>query len=390
MQVSVDISSEILNWVLAHVQVDALPGQIMEYLSLWISGEKKPTFNQVEKVSKATGIPLGYFFLQTPPTEDLSIVEYRTIDSVELKNPSRNLIDTLHDMNQVQAWMHDYLISESYPPLKFIGSLKAESSLEIFAQKVRDLLGISLSWYKSARTAADSFNLIRTSISNTGTIVMMSGIVGNNTHRALNIKEFRAFSIVDEYAPLIFINSNDSMNGKLFSLLHEFAHICIGENSLFNDRYSTGGRIKKAEILCNAVAAEILVPETAFIESWNSAIDDNDTDRINALAHKFKCGITVIARKAYDNGFIDVQLYQSIAQQAVQLYNDSKKRKKERGESGGDFYRTAASRIDQRFFKMLVSSVHEGKTLYSDAFRLTNTNRSTFSNLADSIGGGVK
>ena len=45
---------------------------------------------------------------------------------------------------------------------------------------------------------------------------MMSGIVGNNTHRPLNIDEFRAFSVIDEYAPLIFINSNDSINGKLF------------------------------------------------------------------------------------------------------------------------------------------------------------------------------
>ena len=63
---------------------------------------------------------------------------------------------------------------------------------------------------------------------------------------------------------------------------------------------------------------------------------------------------------------------------------------KERGESGGDYYRTAASRIDQRFFRLLISSVYEGKTLYSDAFRLTNTNRSTFTNLVESVGGGLK
>ena len=40
--------------------------------------------------------------------------------------------------------------------------------------------------------------------------------------------------------------------------------------------------------------------------------------------------------------------------------------------------------------KMLVSSVSEGRTLYSDAFRLTNTNRSTFSNLVEKAGGGTK
>lgn len=61
MQVPVNVSMEILDWVIAHIKIDALPNQIREYLNLWVNGEKEPTFNQVEKVSKATGIPLGYF-----------------------------------------------------------------------------------------------------------------------------------------------------------------------------------------------------------------------------------------------------------------------------------------------------------------------------------------
>lgn len=391
MQVNVNVSSEILDWVITHIQADTLSNKIVKYLNLWVSGEKKPTFNQIEQVSKATGIPLGYFFLQTPPDEDLSIVEYRTIDSIKLKNPSRNLIDTLHDMDQVQTWMHDYLISEDSTPLGFVGSLESVSSVEVFAQKIRNLLDISVDWYKTSPTSEDSFNLIRAAISNTGTIVMMSGIVENNTHRPLNIEEFRAFSIIDAYAPLIFINSNDSINGRLFSLLHEFSHICIGENSLFNDRCSTGRKVKKTETICNAVAAEILVPQEIFAKRWNLTAQENDTEQIiEILAHDFKCGITVIARKAYENEFIDYHLYQKTAQRAVQIYNDARKRKKEQGGNGGNFYRTAVSRIDQRFFAMLVSSVYEGKTLYTDAYRLTNTNRSTFARLVDNVGGGTK
>lgn len=393
MKTSVDISPMILKWVMEHGQIDVLSSSARTQLELWSSGEKKPTFNQIEQISKATGIPLGYFFLQTPPQEDLSIVEYRTIDSVELSNPSRNLIDTLHDMDQIQEWMRNILITEGNAPLSFVGSLKSEKSIERFAQSIRAMLGIKEEWYKKTRSAEESFSLIRTSISNIGTIVMMSGIVGNNTHRPLDIEEFRAFSVVDEYAPLIFINSNDSINGKLFSLLHEFAHICIGENSLFNDRYSTGKKVKKVEAICNAVAAEVLVPQTAFVRDWNAAVssDNNDIETvIDSLAHSFKCGITVIARKAYDNGFIGYPQYQATAQLAVKLYVESRRRKKERGDSGGDYYKTAASRIDKRFFKKLVNSVSDGKTLYSDAFRLTNTNRSTFANLVESMEGGIK
>lgn len=389
MQTYVNISPQILTWVISNMQPDTLQPKIVDYLFQWQSGEKKPTFNQVEDVSKATGIPLGYFFLQTPPTEDLSIVEYRTVDSAELKNPSRDLIETLHDMEQVQVWMHDHLISEGFAPLGFVGSLKDESSAETFAKSVRDILGIELNWYESARTQEEAFNYLRSAISNAGTIVMMNGIVGNNTHRPLNTDEFRAFACVDSYAPLIFINSNDTVSGRMFSLIHEFTHICIGENSLFNERYSSGSRVKKVETVCNAVAAEILVPQTAFIEKWRSAITENpDADSaISFLARFFKCGKTVIARKAYDNRFIDFQHYQSVARIAIQTYQNNKKLKKERGDNGGDYYRALASRVDRRFLNTLVNSIHAGKTLYTDAFRLTNTNRSTFSNLIDNIGG---
>lgn len=357
MQVKVSISPEILNWVLGQIQLETLNYQIVEYLESWHHGKKTPTFNQVEKVSKATGIPLGYFFLQTPPTEDKSLIEFRTVDSASLDTPSRNLMDTMHDMGQIQDWVRDYLISEGASPLSFVGELNSQTDFMKFAQSVREILDIKTDWYTEFRTAEESFSYIRTAISNVGAVVMMSGIVGNNTHRSLDINEFRAFSVVDDYAPLIFINSNDSTNGKLFSLLHEFAHICIGENSLFNDRDSTGTKVKKAETLCNAVAAEILVPHQAFLDAWYSFEDkDNLEDNIKHLSDKFKCGITVIARKAFDGNLISYDVYKKIAQLAIELYNKTRKKKKERGEKGGDFYRTAASRIDKRFFNMLVGN----------------------------------
>lgn len=226
--------------------------------------------------------------------------------------------------------------------------------------------------------------MLRNYISDLGVVVMMSGIVGNNTHRTLDTNEFRAFALVDKKAPLIFINSNDSFNGKLFSLLHEFAHICLGENSLFNDRHGSIDKVFATEKICNALAAEILVPEHIFLEKWKKQIREKDEEAtIRELAKYFKCGYTVLARRAYDQKFIDFQSYQNFARKAVQQYLE----KKQTGTGGGDYYNTVASRVDRRFFDLLLGSVLEGRTLYSDAFRLTNTNRSTFSNLAERMRG---
>lgn len=52
--------------------------------------------------------------------------------------------------------------------------------------------------------------------------------------RSLDIKEFRAFCFADEYAPLIFINANASVEERLFALVYEFMHVCLGKNSVFN------------------------------------------------------------------------------------------------------------------------------------------------------------
>lgn len=391
MQAKVNISAAILQWVMRTVQLDTLPPQVTDNLSKWISGEKEPTFNQIEIVSRATGIPLGYFFLQQPPREDVPLMEYRTVNSISFSYPSRNLIATIHDMEMVQDWTREHMIAEGITPPACVGAFKKQKDTAVCAAEVRKILGLSENWFENHRTVDDSYRFIRSAISNAGVLVMMSGIVGNNTRRPLDIEEFRAFAMIDEYAPLIFVNTNDSANGRLFSLIHEFAHVCVGESDFFNDRNSGMAAIRPVEVVCNAVAAEILVPQSLFLMQWDNCIQNHtDEETIQTLANFFKCGITVIARRALDNGKISSALYHEIAALAIKLYNDKRRRDKEKGAGGGDFYRTASNRIDKRFFRMLANSVLEGQTQYTDAFRLTNTNRCTFERLAEGQMGGVQ
>lgn len=390
MQVSVNISSDMLKWIVSQSSSYGFSDTVRDYLEKWQNGNA-PTFNQIEKVSKSTGIPLGYFFLQKPPVENITLVNYRTIDSEQLSNPSRNLIDTLHDMDLVQEWVREYQIANGNLPCAFVGLFKNETKYTTIAENIRNLLNIKIDWYNQTKTVEESFNFLRAAISNLGVVVMMNGVVGNNTHRPLDIEEFRAFAVVDEYAPLIFINANDSINGRLFSLVHEFVHICKGENSLYNDMVYVEHTVQPIEILCNAVAAEILVPHNVFITEWNNTVinQDNLIFNIDQIAKKFKCGTMVIARRAYDNGFIDYSTYQQICKTAINSYNRNRKKKKEEG-GGGDYYKTLASRLDRRFLDMVVGSVRSGTMQYTDAFRLTNTSRATFDVLIQKISGGVK
>lgn len=377
--VKVQIAPELLQWVLIQTSGMQLSEKNLAHLQSWADGTKEPTFAQIEQVSKGTGIPLGYFFLKKPPQEDLSLVEYRTVDSLELNQPSRNLIDTLYNMEQIQFWLRDHAISEGCQPLKYVGALEKDLPVADFAREMRDILRLDENWHERVHSTDQAFRYLREKISDAGVTVMMNGIVGNNTKRTLSVNEFRAFALIDEYAPLIFINTKDSIGGRVFSLLHEFAHVCFGENSLFNRKESAISNVNATETLCNAAAAEILVPQQVFCEKWENVHEDNWKQMINTFAKYFCCSTTVIARKALDCGYIDQKQYAEIAREAKEAYQTKKKG------SGGNYYKTAASRIDHRFLKTLSDGVQSGRTSPTEAYRLTNTNRSTFSELVKTV-----
>jgi Zn-dependent peptidase ImmA (M78 family) len=374
---TVEVARGIWRWVLSAAE---LSDDNKAKLDKWIKGEKAPTFNQLEKFSKETRIPLGYFFLKTPPAEECKLLEYRTVDSGAVQTPSRDLFDTVRQMESVQEWMREYLVGIGAEKIHFVGSINPSGTVLAAAEKVRQILKLSRRWCEKSTSADDSFKILRERINSVGVVVMMNGIVGNNTHRQLNVEEFRAFTLIDEYAPLIFINSTDSKYGKIFSILHELIHIGIGTKSLYNARQGDYQIVNPLETFCNAVTAEVLVPKDLFVDKWNSNVDDVNT-KIAALSTHFRCSRLVIARRALDLHFIEDEYYAIVSKEAKKGFA-----RKESG-GGGDYYKTQATRIDHRFLFALESSVREGRTLYTDAFRLTNTNRGTFENLVKKVQG---
>lgn len=46
-----------------------------------------------ERLANATHTPLGYLFLPSPPTEELPIKDFRTVNTQEIPKPSPNLLE---------------------------------------------------------------------------------------------------------------------------------------------------------------------------------------------------------------------------------------------------------------------------------------------------------
>ncbi len=78
-------------------------------------------------------------------------------------------------------------------------------------------------------------------------------MVDNNTRRSLDENEFRGFALVDDIAPLVFVNTHQTLNGQIFTLAHEFAHVWRGASGIGNEDPRKDGQTE-IERWCNAVA----------------------------------------------------------------------------------------------------------------------------------------
>ncbi|MBI4266631.1 MAG: ImmA/IrrE family metallo-endopeptidase [Acidobacteria bacterium] len=111
---------------------------------------------------------------------------------------------------------------------------------------------------------------LRDALDAAGVIVVTNGIVGNNTHRKLDPQEFRGFVLVDEYAPLVFVNGADAKAAQMFTLAHECAHLWYGQSAACDLREPQPAN-DRVEIACNVVAAEFLVAEVELRAQWDRA-----------------------------------------------------------------------------------------------------------------------
>ncbi|MGI6513238.1 MAG: ImmA/IrrE family metallo-endopeptidase [Syntrophomonadales bacterium] len=363
--VTIDINPLVLEWAINNSNYTSrLTPPEYKNLQKWLTKEKLPTLNQLQKFSKRINIPFGYLVLQEPPEDDLIKTDYRTINNAVMNKPSRDLVDTINDMEQKMLWMREYRISIGAEPLPFVGMFEGNvNNPNQIVKQIRKILDLPIHWYSNHPDYNSAFNFLKARIEDTGVLVMKNGVVINNTHRPLDINEFRAFLLFDEFAPLIFINNKDSQGAKIFSLIHEFTHLLTSRDSNVITAVDN-------EIICNKITADVLMPKELLLELWQ--YPDDQVAFIDRHAKKLKVSALALAKRYYDIDKIDYATYQKIYEISIQNY-----KKKEDDGSGGNHYNTKKSNLSETFAKAVINSTLEGQLLHDEAFRLLNVSHST-------------
>lgn len=346
----------------------------------WLAESYQPSLKQLKDFAAFTYTPFGYFFLQAPPKEMLPIPLYRTLDSQQEPNEaSVNLMDTIQTMQSRQSWLRDYLIERGADPLSFVQSANIHDNVAEVARHIRKTLKLTTDWAAKHTTWTDALNFLRETIEDIGILVVVNGIVGNNTHRKLDPQEFRGFVLVDEYSPLLFINGADGKAAQMFTLAHELAHVFFGYSAAFDLR----GSLPSADLIevkCDQVAAEFLVPAYEFKVAWDQA--EKTHSIFQHMARKFKVSEIVIARRSLDLAFIDKPAFFSF----YERYQAEERKTKAAQSGGGNFFANQKFRIGKRFAESVILATKEGSLLYSEAYQLTGLRGKTFDEFANSIG----
>ncbi|CUQ65938.1 ImmA/IrrE family metallo-endopeptidase [Candidatus Nitrospira inopinata] len=378
----VAVSRDVLRWA---VDRSGLPAGVLRRrfpkIQQWESGESQPTLHQLESLAKATLTPLGFFFLPAPPEERLPIPHFRTLDGGTPSRPSPELLHTVQTMQQRQAWMREFLIDQGQDRLPFVGSARRNESPQVVADRIRRTLRFETGWAAQRPTWTDALQALRDAMEAVGILVVVNGIVGNNTHRKLDPQEFRGFVLVDDFAPLVFVNGADSKAAQMFTLAHELAHVWFGSSAAFDLRELRPAD-DPTEQACNLVAAECLVPERELREVWASARRENEP--FQWLARHFKVSVLVIARRALDLALIQRAEFL----QFYEVYQEDERRNAARRPEGGDFYATQNGRVGRQFARAVAQAVKEGQLLYSEAYRLTGLYGRAFDRYIGLLGSG--
>jgi len=380
----VAVSPDLLRWARERdgvMAADELAGRFPK-LADWEAGTAQPTLNQIEAFARAVHVPVGYLFLRTPPEEPVPIPDFRTFEGRAVHRPSPNLLDMIYACQERQSWYGEFSLASRIPEAEFVGAASLDQPPDDVASDMAARLGFDLAARATCRTWEEALRLFIGQAEKLGVLVMVSGIVLSNTHRALDPREFRGFALADRRAPLVFINGADTKSGQMFTLAHELAHLWLGVSALSDASGAPLNGYRREEVWCNAVAAELLVPLAAFRAALRP--DEPLDEAMPRLARQFKVSTLVVLRRLRDAGAV-----------VKGAFDEAWPRERERlralaeaaGSEGGNFYRTTLSRVGKRFARALVESTLEGQTLYRDAFRMLGVAKTeTFNVIGREVG----
>lgn len=375
---TVQVDSDVLLWAVSMSGIDTsrIDAKYPKWRR-WLEGDLEPTFSELEKFSNTLRIPLGYFFLSTPPIETDYRPEFRTFGNLPVTHMSNDLREVLLINQARQEWYRDYMSREGLDPNSIVGSIVFAADIKTTADEVTKHLSLGIS--NRTGTFQDVISGLISRVEGQGILVARTGYAGSSTQRTLDPNEFRGFALCDTYAPLIFVNGADTKPAQVFTIVHEWLHIAVAQSGLFVDDDYT----HKGERWANKVIGEVLAPASYL--RGNKVDLGTLFDQSDHLSDELKCSPLVIALSARDAGLVTRDEYLRFESWYLKKLQNRPREKS--GSSGGDYYRSKPYQTSRRFAEAIVEDTWRSGTTFTEAMRLLQIKSpEKLSRFAESLG----
>ena len=193
-----------------------------EKLRSWESGESSPSIPQLRKLGKAYKRPLAVFYLPRPPRVFDALHDFRRLPEEALGTQSPELafeIRRARARREIALDLYQELVGEE--PKEFPGRAALDEDPEAVGLRLRELLGVARAEAPSWRNHYDALNRWRGALEEAGVLVFQAEDV--------EVSQMRGFSLSEQLFPVVVVNIKDAVTARLFSMLHETAHLMLRE-----------------------------------------------------------------------------------------------------------------------------------------------------------------
>ena len=179
--------------------------------------------------------------------------------------------------------------------------------------------------------------------------------------------EARGFALYERQLPVIVANAKDSPRGRVFTILHELAHILLRQSPLcdLQEDHLPLAEDQRTEVFCNAVAGSILVPASALEREVNALglrTDRPAESDIETLSRRFSVSREVVVRRLLAMGRVSLAFYQSKRDQ----YLGAQRQESQREGGFAPPYSLRVRDLGKLYVRTMVSAYHQDAITSAD------------------------
>jgi Zn-dependent peptidase ImmA (M78 family)/transcriptional regulator with XRE-family HTH domain len=378
------ITPKVLKWAResARMTIESAASKVsisVEKLQEWESGITQPTINQAETLAKTYRRPFALFFLPEIPRDFQPLQDYRRKSAKPIGTAS---VFIIREIQQKQAWIHDVFEDNREKKLSFVGKFTLKDNPNEVAEDIISTLEIQPSNYSTDKPIREWIDKAESK----GIFISRTSFI--HSFLKLDSEEIQGFAISDQYAPFVFVNSEDWDAPQLFTLLHEIAHIWIAASGISNEivpEPKSVDNLHPVELFCNEVAANTLMP-IAKIHDIHPKTYNSATEVFKA-AKRFGVSSFAFLYRAYKLGIIPLETYRSLKSNAEKefadfLLRDEEKRVHQKEKTGGpNPYLIRLNKNSRLFTQIVLDAFRGGFIEPSIASNLLNTQVNNFHKL---------